>query len=272
MSFDEILVLLVSCIYSFWMWSKWYSSIFQVWPLERGKEHRMILALLPILCLTGIYIILRTLASFDVVTDSIYLFFYIVLGSAWLAVGNKLVFMFLDLSWRDDAIEGNNPAAVLAVSGGLIGMTAIYAGANIGDGPGWWCVIFAGGLALISWYVILRAMDALTEVFNKITVGRNIAVGTRMGLFMAASGIILGRGAAGDWTSFSYTVIEFIDAWPVLILALIAGAVEWLYGKEQTSYSLDNNFFGALLWGLFYCILAILAVTLLPSLPQNPLY
>jgi hypothetical protein len=64
---------------------------------------------------------LRTVASFDVVTDSVYLFFYIALGAAWLAVGKEMLFIILDFSWRDDAIEANNKAAVLAVSGVYLG-------------------------------------------------------------------------------------------------------------------------------------------------------
>ena len=41
--------------------------------------------------------------------------------------------------------SGATRAAVPAVVGALVGVTFCYAGGNIGDGPGWWVVVFSAG-------------------------------------------------------------------------------------------------------------------------------
>ena len=40
-----------------------------------------------------------------------------------------------------------NAAAAMATAGATIGVTLSYAGGNIGDGPGWWVVVFSAAIA-----------------------------------------------------------------------------------------------------------------------------
>ena len=60
-----------------------------------------------------------------------------------------------DLSARDDVVERSNRAAIPAIAGGLLAITLCFAGGNIGDGPGWWVVMFCGvlstGTLLLAW-------------------------------------------------------------------------------------------------------------------------
>lgn len=63
-------------------------------------------------------------------------------------LSTALITCFFDLSWKDDILNGNNKSALAAFAGGFLGAAAIYAAANIGDGPGWWCFLLASGVIL----------------------------------------------------------------------------------------------------------------------------
>jgi hypothetical protein len=152
MSDDEILVLFTSIFIAAWGWYKWYTALGFFNSLNRKRPGLFRLSILPLMACGGIYYVLKTMASYDVREDTGYLWFYIIFGAAWIVAGRGIFFYLFDISWRDDAVERRNPVAVSAISGGIIGLAAFYAGANIGDGPGWWCVLFAGGLAAVVWF------------------------------------------------------------------------------------------------------------------------
>ena len=169
---------------------------------------------------------------------------------------------FFDLSWIDDALNMNNISAMYAVIGGFLGLSIIYAGANIGDGLGWWCVIFAGGLGIGTWILMGIVVDKITKAFERITVDRDISCGIRIGSYLLASGIILGRASAGDWTSFSMTVIEFGVGWPVLPLTMLTVIVEYYYNNlsEPQNNGKPGNKIGSIFWGVVYTAIAIASV------------
>ncbi|MEW9122708.1 MAG: hypothetical protein AB2421_08340 [Thermotaleaceae bacterium] len=269
MSDGEFLIFAGSSILTFYNWKAWYQALIGVWPQDRGKKERIWLGIFPLICISVIFLVLKNYASFDVVGSLFYILFYILLGSAWLELGKYTMFIVFDLSWRDDAIENNNRAAVFALSGALIGLTAIYAGANIGDGPGWWCVLVAGGFAFILWLLLLKVICILDNPFERITVDRDEAAGLRMGFYMLSSGFVLGRGAAGDWTSSEQTLYELLDAWPVLFLTALAILVERMYRRRGFE---DTHLGHSILWGCLYIFAALLIVYLLPPLPHNSLY
>jgi uncharacterized membrane protein YjfL (UPF0719 family) len=126
---------------------------------------------------------------------------------------------YVGLSFRDDALERDNDAAGLAVSGSLLGTTFAFAGANIGDGPGWWVVVFCAALAGVTMILLWIIGSQITRVQEFITVDRDIASGWRAAGFFIGTGLILGRAVAGDWHSAQATVSDFIvRGCPVLIL------------------------------------------------------
>jgi hypothetical protein len=280
MSDDEVLVLFGSLALAGYGWYHWYLSLINVISFPKHTLQRFILSLIPLFCLSEIYIVLKTAASFDVRDDSGYLFFYIVLGAAWLFMGREVLYYFFDISWRDDAIERHNPAAAVVVSGGLMAFASIYAGANIGDGPGWWCVIFTSIIAVIIWLILLGLFQITSHFSEKITIQRDLPTAVRIAGYLIGSGIILGRGAAGDWTSPAQTIIEFAPAWPVIILTLSAIFVEWIASKTidnrlNEPYQNDVgiiSLFIPIVWGIIYIALAILAIWFSPPLHQNPGY
>jgi hypothetical protein len=226
----------------------------------------------PLVCMAGLTAVLLTLSSFDVRQSPLYIGFYLVIGAAWLAPAGTF-FSVLGFSWKDDVVANKNMAATIVFCAVLAGQTATYSGANIGDGPGWWCVFVAGGLALGSWLLLWLIIQLIANVADQITVERDLLCGIRFGTYLVASGIIFGRGAAGDWTSFEATVREFGIVWPVLIPALITAVLELILSK--TAISLKK---GPLKYAVtaayiaFIVIFLALFFTWSGPLPKNPIY
>ena len=273
--FIEVVIFLVSIFFTSVFLIKWYTKLLSSWPQKRIKSTRFIFGWLPIICVAIITYTLKVLASFDVVNDGFYLLFYILLGLVWIYCGLILMSLLFDISWIDDTLNLNNKASLLTLTGGILGITVIYAGANIGDGPGWWCVIFAGGLGLIVWFFLGFIINLITKVFERITVGRDLNCGIRFGFYLFASGIILGRAAAGDWTSFSWTVVEFMDGWVVLPLALIMIMIELYYlNQAKVEHNIEHdNLLSSIFWGLVYVAMAVLSlIYIIPPIKENPIY
>ncbi|MCB9596863.1 MAG: hypothetical protein H6719_29340 [Sandaracinaceae bacterium] len=179
------------------------------------------------LALALTHYVVATLSSWDVQSSSLYTGFYDLLGLAWLGLA-VLAMHWLGLSLRDDVLERRNVAALAAFGGALVGHALAYAGGNIGDGPGWWCVAVASGLAsatLFGVWVVLH----FAEVSDHVTVDRDLPSGIRAGALLVACGYVFGRGAAGDWISMEDTVASFfLAAWPAFILVGVAAGIERL--------------------------------------------
>lgn len=260
----ELLLFVISAFYTYKFLKKWYQALSAMWPPKQISVVKNTLKYLPLVSLAIYLFTLTVLASFDVVDSFIYITLYTTLGYAWLNLGLVLMAYFFDMSWVDDAINNNNKAALFSVTGGFVGLSLIYAGANIGDGPGWWCVVFAGGLGLIAWIIMALIINLFTKIFERITVERDISCGIRIGTYLLASGIILGRASSGDWTSFGATVVEFMVGWPVLPLSLLTIIVEYFYIKKSKSWEYKNsdNIKSSIFWGIAYVATAIASVIL----------
>jgi len=153
---------------------------------------------------------------------------YLVLGAAWVGVWIRLLAL-TGVSKRDDVVERSNSSAALAVAGAMLGITLCYAGGNIGDGPGWWVVVFAAGLATVAFFAAWMVLETVSGVSDTVTVDRDPSGGLRLAGFLVACGLLLGRSVAGDWVSAEATVRDFaLAAWPVVVLVLVAAIVERL--------------------------------------------
>jgi len=266
---DEILLFYVSMVLSLVFLRNWYRSLFALWPLNHRGIERAALGVLPVFSLLIILYTLLALASFDVVDSPVYIILYIVFGFAWLYLGTLIMSGLFDLSWRDDILGGGNKAALFSFLGGFLAATLIYSGANIGDGPGWWCVAFAGGLGMVAWAALALLFDRATQVFERVTVGRDVACGIRLGCFLLAGGLLFGRASAGDWTSASMTVVEFGAGWPVLPLAVLATAIERAHinaSKKENAAIMPLSV--SVFVGLLFLAIAVFSVILLPPLPE----
>ena len=269
---SEILVLLLSCFLTYKFYKNWYSPVFKVWHPQVRLFPRLLMGALPFISFIILFYTLSALASFDVVTSPLYIFFYLIMGYGWIYIGLTLMSFFFDIVWSEDVLKLNNEAALYPVAGGFLGLTLIFAGANIGDGPGWWCVIFAGGLGLTAWYAFASLINRFTQIFERITIERNIPCGIRFGFYLLSSGIILGRASAGDWTSFLTTIIELGTGWPVLILTLLALTVEYYFSNSLKRTGRSGNMRpGGLIAVSILCGMVFIAIAVAGVLLQ-PLY
>jgi uncharacterized membrane protein YjfL (UPF0719 family) len=226
MSGDEVAVLIASAFLALFGWIAWYARPVQVRGMRVSTRGRPVLYVAPLVALLLIFAVLRTAASFDVRDDPRYLLMYTVLGAAWVAAA-CLMIPLLGVSPRDDVAERGNVAAAWATAGAVLGFTVCYAGGNIGDGPGWWVVVFSAALATGTLMLLWLAFDALTSVSDHITIDHDLAAGLRLGGFLLACGLILGRAVAGDWVSAGQTVSDFVfTGWPAAVLFAAAVAID----------------------------------------------
>ncbi|HUP90961.1 MAG TPA: hypothetical protein VM074_01840 [Solimonas sp.] len=268
MSQDEVFLLIGSAAGVLFGVVPWYA------PLRLPLAPRHVryltgpLALAPMVSVGLIYIALRTLAAYDVREAPEYLVLYALLGCCWF-FGAVKALEWVGISFADDAVERHNAAATIAVIAAMLAHSAIYAGANVGDGPGWWCVVIAASVGSLAWFLLWGAVEAACGAAEELTVERDTGAALRLGGYMIASGLVCARGSAGDWTSLGQTLLEFHVAWPAVVLAAAAVAVERvLRGHPPTRRS---RLAGASI-GLAYLAAALLALQMAPPLPQNPAY
>ena len=226
MSGDEVVVLLVSMASALWFWGAWYFRPMQVVYVGRRPPGRILLQVTPLAAAALLWIVLKTASSHDVRDDPIYLGFYLALGAAWVGFFVRLLAV-AGISTRDDVLERGNGSAATAVAGAVLAITLCYAGGNIGDGPGWWVVVFAAGLSTIALFAAWMLLELLSGVSEIVTVDRDASAALRLAGFLVACGVVLGRGVAGDWVSAEATVRDFVlVAWPVPVLVVVAAVVE----------------------------------------------
>ena len=208
MSGDELFVLIVSAVIGSLGWKPWLGGLF-LWSVQRKGSAFLQSILFPFVSALAVLFVLRTWSAHDVRDNGVYVFFYFVLWFGWMGAMNWLI-AFACLSCRDDVLEGGNTAAGLAVGGALLGLTLAFAGGNIGDGPGWWVVVFSAGLGSASLVGLWVAGCVISRVADTITIDRDTAAGWRALGFFVAGGLVLGRAVAGDWHSALQTVADFI--------------------------------------------------------------
>jgi hypothetical protein len=106
MDISEIVVLFFGLIFTVAFLIAWYCRIFVSASLPSGKTRleRYTLSALPLAAFAVIFYILRFHASSDVVDSPLYISFYVLIGFAWLYICVGAMFLFFDLSWKDDVL------------------------------------------------------------------------------------------------------------------------------------------------------------------------
>jgi hypothetical protein len=227
MSSDESLVQMICLAIAAFTWLPWLWEGVACARLGGRFQDRWPLYAYPVLCAAVLTAVLRLYASSDVRDSSVYILFYFAMGMAWLGLAARYFLPYFGLSSRDDVVERKNPAAAHAIGGALLGVTLCFAGGNIGNGPGWWVVVFSAALSTAAFFVLWALLDRFTGLADAVTVERDPASGLRLAGYFLGSGLILGRAVAGDWVSVNATVADFGKlAWPVLLLWLAAVLLE----------------------------------------------
>jgi uncharacterized membrane protein YjfL (UPF0719 family) len=225
MSPDEALVLVFSAGAALVAWVSWYVVLLRTARLGalRGCLRPVLGA--PVAGMVLLALVLRYFASRDVRDAPLYFSFYLVLGAAWVGLARGPI-SWLGIIPRDDVAERRNPAASWAVGGAVVGLFLSFAGANVGDGPGWWVVLFCAALSTGAFYVSWWLVEIVARVSEAVTVERDLAAGMRLGTFLIALGLILGRSVAGNWNSATATLRDFaLAAWPALLLTAFEALV-----------------------------------------------
>lgn len=226
MSGDEVAVMVAAIAVGVGGWVVSLRRWSQIVRLRPRGASLGALGLTGIACGALLYVVLKTAASADVREAPAYIVMYLALGLAWTRLAAWLM-PYAGLSIRDDLVERGNPAAVPAIAGALIATTLGYAGGNIGNGPGWWVVVFSAALATAGLGVVWIVTDGSTGVTDAVTIDRDPAAGVRLGGLLVASGLVLGRAVAGDWYSAPETIADFgMTAWGVVPLVVLAWVIE----------------------------------------------
>ncbi len=267
MSDSEVFVLLLSISLTVFYLVVWFNPLLKIWPQSRIGFASKCFLFLPIISLIIYIYTLSNLASYDVVDSSLYKMFYLFMGYGWIYISMVLVSRLLDLSWKDDILYLANKSSVPAISGAYIAVSLIYAGANIGDGPGWWCVIIAGGIGLVIFFIFSSIFHKFTGIIEKVTIDRDKSASIRLGMYFIASGIILARASGGDWISLDQTIIDFWVSWPLVLLTILAIVFE----KSFKIKEIKSNKISFLI-GLLYIAFAVASLFYHLVLPQNPAY
>ncbi len=270
----EPLVLMLGIVYWGYFLYKDLTLLSDYWPQERIKTTRLAFMIVSLINVIMLLVTMHFLADYYVRTMFIYGFYYFMLGLAWIYLNLHILRRWFDLSWQYDAIQNNNKAALVTVLAVEIGATILYCGTSIGDGPGVGCVIFTLLLGLGVWLVLCFIIGKLTDIFERITVERDVDCAIRFGAFLIAAGIILGRACAGNWTSYNATIYEFLVMWPLipLVAAFIIGETQYFNKEKDPIYENEENNLSpkiSMLYGLLLIVLAIVIVILLPPLPGN---
>jgi hypothetical protein len=149
------------------------------------------------------------------------------IGGVWLTLANGL-FSWFGLSVRDDAVERRNSSALIALCGAEAAVAVTYTGGSLGEGPSYLNNFVSVGLATVGLFGLWLLLELGGNVSVSIAEERNLAAGIRLGSFLLAVGLILGRAVAGNWHSEADTLRDFIhDGWvtaPFLVLGLF---IEW---------------------------------------------
>ena len=149
----------------------------------------------------------------------------------WLAART---FLLLNLSITLDALGGRNRAAIWAGSGALLGAGLIYCGGNVGSGDEAVTTVISALLGYFVWYGSWILLEALSGISEHIAVEREVGAGARLGLLLAVNGAILGWAVAGDWASWSGTLIDLArKGWPALALAIAMALTEKAIQKAR---------------------------------------
>jgi hypothetical protein len=241
----------------------WWAKLALAEQAKRAQVEFLSLSLAPPAALTGVFLVISIAGSGDVRGVPSYTFLYCLLGIVWF-MGAARLMEDLGISFRDDAVERRNPAAAIILIAVMMAHAAIYACANIGNGPGWWTVVIAAFLGSVAWFLLWLLAERFCAISETITVERDTCAAIRLSGYALAMGLVCARGAAGDWTSPIQTVIEFQVAWPALLLTLAAILIEKLAGRPGINLSI--------LIAAAYIGAGALGVWFAGPLPHNPAY
>ena len=227
-----MLVSAIIFVFGIFLWARWLLS---AGTLGREKASRGVMVFAILVSLGMLAVVTWFWTAKEIRHGQPYTLLVLAMGGAWLVVCSAL-FRWLGLSVREDACERRNRSAALAVSGALVGAMFIYCGANTGEGPSFWNNVFSASLGGAVWFALWQTLEDTTKVSHAITEDRNVAAGVRLGAFLMAEGLVLGRALSGNWHSVGATTRDLMrDGWPALVLLVLAVILERMLRPTATN-------------------------------------
>src|SRR5688572_15559938 len=216
---DEWVFLFAACVGALFGAWRWYLTLMRISPLNADSKSQALLLFSPLATLLLLLLVLQTLADPVYVAGHLdYTLLFLAGGALWIFVASE-AFPLMGVSVLDDAMRRHNPAAAVAVSGGVFGVMLAYAGSNIGNGPTIWTTLVPAFVATVVLLVLWFILELTGGAFEAITLDRDVAAGIRLAAFLMCAGAILGRAMAGDWLDWNSTFQEFIAlGWPAALL------------------------------------------------------
>lgn len=256
----EFFTLIGHAVFALFFWLRWLYITLSPNVMGRPIHGRWLLIWSPMMSMAGLVALLQSFASSDV-PGTIYMLYYAVMGAAWVGAAMGIFGLF-GVHPRDDAVERRNPAAVPLLVGASFGFTLAFAGANFGDGPGWWVVAACSMMSVGGLLLLWIAVQAVTHAAEIIGIERDAPTGVRCGFFLVACGMVLGRSVAGDWVNLADALSDFVvQASPLLILAGLEAVIAALARpKHHAEHQTMPVFARGVLPGVFYLSAATLYV------------
>lgn len=213
----------------------WKSFAIPSRSVRPSRAPGIFLVTLLLLCAVILVFVLAQWADREVRADSTWIFLYLIFSLAWILAAQEM-FAFVGISWRDDFLERRNGSAAIAFSGFTFGATFCTAGANVGNGPGWWVVLFCAALSTCALLVLWVILNWIGEIADAIAIERDLGAGIRAGGYLAAAGLILGISVSGDWKSLQDTILDFIKAaWPAALFLFFSALCERIVQSRKRS-------------------------------------
>lgn len=251
MSEGEIFVTVVSLIIALPHSVGWLIFVLSPTSLHSARAARWPLWFSPLAAIAAIFIILRLFAASDVRDAPQYLVMYTLMGAAWLCIISRF-FRLMGLNAADDVALRNNGASGVLFTGAMLGFAAAFAGGNIGDGPGWWVVLFSSGLATLTLFLVWLLLNGAVQATHNIVVERDLGAAIRLGALLTSLGVAFGRGAAGNWHGAPAAATDFLSiAAPALLVLAPELAFGWLFRPTPRSPTSPTFIAGILPAGIY---------------------
>lgn len=216
---DEGILLIIGGALSLWWLFRWLGPLLRVSPLIMPMARRLSLLALPVIALAGLYVVLKTVADPVWVQDRFdYTLLFMLVGGAWLWLSLPAATL-LGISPHHDVIASRNAAPATAFAGFVLGLMAVYAGANVGNGASVATTIIPGLVAIAVLLTIWMVLEWIADPVERIRIERDQAAAMQLGGLLLAAGLILGRAVAGDFYSWAGTWQDLATlGWPALLL------------------------------------------------------
>ena len=264
MSDDEVFAFCASVVLGVVGAAFWYLRGLRASRLGASKRSLATLLLAPPAALAFLWSVLAFAAAVEVRTDVRYQLLFVAMGSSWVFLLPRML-SIIGVSYRDDALERRNASAAIAMTGTIAGLVLLFAGSNMGEGPSIWNTVVTALATTAALFGVVFVFALSTSLGDSIAVERDLPTGVRFAGLSAASGIVLGRAAAGNWVSTQAMITDLAAlGWPVVVLLLLAIALEHAL-RPRDSNPRPSLFAAGVLPAVAYLALSVVYVAVLPG-------